>query len=148
MLEQQLEELASIFQATIDPTVPYNATDPRALSEGLEQLQLDLYPGVASLGESRSLKQYYEAILLDYLQDPTHIALARYEAWWRASRIATMPVNLCVRLNPMACTAYMETMGFYREPWPWELSNELTMAKYLDWALSNGFVPSVGYLST
>ena len=146
VLDRQLRELASIFDATIDPTVPYNANDPRTLTEGMDRLRQDLYPGAASLGESRGLEPYYEAILLDYIQDPTHIALARYVAWWRASRQATTPVNLCVKLNPMACPAYIEAMGFEREPWPWELGNELTMATYLDWALANGFVPSTSLI--
>lgn len=144
-LEQQLTELTTILAGTIDPTVVYNAANPRSMAGGLEALQEDLYPGRASLGESRGLQPYYDAVLIDYLQDPAHIALARYVGWWSSRRIATMPVGLCeMRMNPMACQAYMETMGFYRAPWPWELSNELAMATYLDWALANGMIASAG----
>lgn len=89
----------------------------------------------------RSVQGPYEEILVSFIADPDHTALGDYVAWWMRRRQAATPPNLSMRVNPMALTALLDRWDFTRAPWPWELTDPLTLDEYLDWALANGRVP-------
>jgi Prealbumin-like fold domain len=89
----------------------------------------------------KATAEVYTPILVDFLTDPNHLDLANYVAWWSARRVAAMPPSVN-QMNPLARSGFIEAMGFYRAPWPWEMGRSFSIDEYLDWALANGSIPT------
>ena len=89
-----------------------------------------------------SIYEQYEPIFLNFMADPNHSDLWGYARWWTQRRIGAMPVSV-QQINPMARAAYIEDMGFYRAPWPWELGDDVYLNGYRKWAVSTGLAQIV-----
>ena len=93
-------------------------------------------------------RQKYGGALVSYLQDPNHQALARYTVWWAQRRLAAFSYAECAAVTlSVMCRSYemslkiSDNYGNPLPPWPWDLSDPLTLDTYLKWALDNGYVP-------
>ncbi len=141
-LRRTITTQLTAFEATLAQTSYYGPSFAKVLGDmesrispphkALEYCNRQLY---------RSVQGPYEEVLVSFIADPDHYALAQYVAWWMSRREAARPPNLALQMNPMLLQAFLDQWDFTRAPWPWELADPLTLDEHLDWALAYDHVP-------
>ena len=146
-LRQRIEEQVWALVAKLEMTPDMgNMTAGRSLMDGLAELRPHLSPPYRGLGPDmamsrRTYRDMYQPVIGDFLLHPNNEALRAYVVWWVSRRLPAA-TERCRLMDPLSCQLMWGALGADRAPWPWELSDPLTLDEYLDWALANGRAPA------
>lgn len=135
LIEQQLEgferQLPSWVRTSLDDLAAIQTDGGRWIpTTGAEYENADV---------GLLISQYGDA-LVNYLYDPELVELNAFVDWWMERRIAAVPADLFNNPNPWISDIVVTSLHLDRMPWPWELRDEVTMARFLRWAIDHGYI--------